>query len=238
MGRLFTILMIITVSAEARVQGNDPMKCILAKPMVAGSSVSFGLDGISFADHLVNKYGRQKNMIHEAYPGAAGETVISYPSFSRGIKSASVVLALDFFYWDQFSCQGPDGEKRVSDTIHALFKRSVNNGVPLVLGNITEGIAPFTRTRYEHACAETINHSLKVACDQFPKKCLFVDHRELIKFVNETFAPKLAGLSEVERARYIKMHITRDGVHPRTDAYAVIAEYLDQMIRASNLECK
>ncbi len=86
--------------------------------------------------------------------------------------------------------------------------------------------------------AKRINQKIKANCDENPKKCLVVDNDELAKYVSDHFAVKMAGLVGVERIDYAKTHITRDGIHPRTDSYAVIADFLDQKIRESKLECK
>src|SRR4051812_3344357 len=107
----FSFFCVIGITSSLLVQAKP---CLMNTPMITGASVSAGLDGTSFGDQLAAKYGAQKNLIHEAYSGITGETIEGYRTFNDKIKNASIVLALDFFYWDQFTCNEADSEARIS----------------------------------------------------------------------------------------------------------------------------
>jgi hypothetical protein len=234
----FTFSAAIITTLFSAISTAQAKPCLFSQTMITGASVSAGLDGISFGDQLAEKYGTQKKLIHEAYSGVSGNAIIGYRSFSEKVKSASIVIAMDFFYWDQTTCGSVDWDAKVSKTIDTLFDKTVKNGIPLVLGNLIHGHEPFGKLRYEAACADVINQKLKAACDLDSKKCLMIDNTEVDKTIVSFFMPKTAGLAPAEFQKYIYTHVTRDGVHPRTDAYAVIADYLDQQIQASPLQCK
>jgi hypothetical protein len=230
--------MFLVLNADA-AEKKDPMRCLMANSMVTGASISSGLDGVSFADQLTVKHSANKKLIREAYPGVTGEAIVTYPSFLKGMKSASFVMALDFFYWDQFTCREEGWESRLNQTLSVLFDRSVKVGVPLLVGTLTQGKDLFNKVRFVSGCGDQINLKVKEACDRNPKKCLLIDMDELFKHVKTHFAPKIAEHKvPQERVKYIKDHITRDAIHPRTTAYSVIAQYLDQAIQSSALECK
>lgn len=233
---LFFTFLIANTSMAASPGKMDPVKCMMSHPMVTGASISAGLDGFSFAEQLATKYGAQKRLIREAYPGVAGSEVITYPSFERGVHAASFVMALDFFYWDQFKCE--EGETQALKTVDQLFEKTVKKGIPLVVGLLGKGEGAFHKIRFDSKCGGAINQRLKQSCAESPNKCLLVNMGDLLKRMDEHYSPKVAGKSVQEKKEYAKEHITRDGVHPRTDAYSVMAEFLDQIIKASSLECK
>jgi len=229
---LTATLLLLFVNASAFAA--DHMGCLMKQMMITGASVSAGQDGYSFGDQLAVKYHSEKELIRNTHPGKSGAEVISLPNFREQAKKASLVLALDFFYWDQFHCD----ETKLSLTIDTLFQDTAKRGIPLAVGNIVPTQEPFSRMKYDESCAKLINQKLKAACDLHPKKCLLVDNEEVAKAINRHFRSELQGLSATDRSKYIQDHITRDGLHPRTDAYQVMTEYLDHLLQKSALECR
>jgi len=234
-------LMFNSANAADVLMNVDPMKCLMDHPLIAGASVSAGLDGVSFGDQLATRYKTEKKIIHEAYANVSGATVFNYQSFPNHVKEASVVVALDFFYWDQTTCD----LESINKTIDGLFQKTVKSGIPLVIGNLNPGHDYFKRLKYETECATKINQKLKSLCDQDPKKCLLINTAEMETFITGYFVSAIASVKAPnpdslgrEQEKYINVHITRDGVHPRTDAYTAIANYLEQTIQHSQIECR
>ena len=210
----------------------------MTKPMILGGSVSSGLDGTSFIEPLAEKYSVTKKVIREAYPGFEGSVILGYKSFTSKVQSASVVIALDLFYWDQFNCRLPNWNEENSKAIATLFQKTVKQGVPLLVGNLPRKQAPFDKVAHENPCADSINLKLKTLCDQSPTKCLMVENAEIATKVNEYFVPVLAALKPEERSLFARAKLTRDGIHPRSEAYRVIADIVNELLVNSTLQCK
>ena len=217
----------------------------MTAPLITGASVSAGLDGVSFGEQLAKKYHSQQKVRFETYPGTKGESIIEYPTFSAHVQRASVVIALDFFYWDQLACDDPEWksntenpfEKNIDKAITALFQESAAKGIPLVIGNLSPAQGPFENIKYEADCAAIINQKVKENCDQYPDKCLIIDVSDMAKFISDHFAPRLKLIADqANKDKYAREYITRDGIHPRTDAYGIIGKYLERMMKDSLLQ--
>lgn len=231
-------MIFVAVPSEAKKPESERPHCLMKRPMVTGAGFSSGIDGISYIHPLAEHYGTQDRVIQEAYPGNEGKVVVQYPSFRRNVKKASIVLALDFFYWDQAGCRDPEIKKKNEAAIEELFKRTVEEGIPLVIAKLVPRQSYFYHLRAENECLEAINAKLKALCDHEPEKCLLIDPTEITRRIERTFEPKLKALDEKERNLLIRAKITRDGIHPRTEAYEVIAKYMEEALRLSRLQCR
>jgi len=230
-------MIFVAVPAEAKSPESDRPFCLMKRPMITGAGFSSGIDGKSFIHPLAEFYGTQDKIIQEAYPGNEGKVVVQYPSFRRNAKKASIVLALDFFYWDQAGCRDVEIRKKNDEAIETLFARTVKEGVPLVIAKLVPRQSYFYHLR-ENDCLEAINAKLKALCDPEPEKCLLIDPTEITKRIERTFEPALKSMDEKDRHLFIRAKITRDGIHPRTEAYVVIAKYMEEALRLSRLQCR
>lgn len=212
--------------------------CLIDQLMVTGASVSAGFDGKSYAVQLAERYLKQDLLLDEAHSGERASVILARPAFAEKAKKASMVLALDLFYWDHLNSNEPEWETTTATAIDALFANTVKAGIPLVVGNILKPQDPFDKIVYRPKAAQFINTRLKTLCDAAPDRCFLIDNADMGDYVNTIFEPLVEQQEETVREEYIKEHITRDGIHPRTDAYAVMTAYLDLKIRASNLHCR
>jgi hypothetical protein len=231
-------MIFVAIPVEAKKPEQERPFCLMKRPMVTGAGFSSGIDGKSFIHPLAEFYGTQDKIIQEAYPGNEGKVVVQYPSFRRNVKKASIVLALDFFYWDQAGCRDPEMKKKNEQAIDALFGSTVEKGIPLVVAKLVPRQSYFYHLRAENDCLEALNVKLKARCDPEPEKCLLIDPSEITRRIERTFEPKLKALDEKERNLFIRAKITRDGIHPRTEAYEVIAKYMEEALRLSRLQCR
>jgi hypothetical protein len=235
---VFASMIFVVCPALAKKPDPDHPFCLMKRPMITGSGFSSGLDGASYIHPLAEHYGTQKQILQEAYPGTEGKVVVTYPSFHRNVKKASIVLALDFFYWDQAGCRDSNVKKQNDDAIDDLFEKTVDQGIPLVIARLVPRQTYFYHLRSENECLEAINAKLKQRCDPHPEKCLLIDPTEINRRIERSFEPKLKELDEKERNLFIRAKITRDGIHPRTEAYEVIAKYMEEALRLSRLQCR
>ena len=231
-------MIFVAVQAEAKTPEQERPFCLMKRPMITGAGFSSGIDGKSYIHPLAEHYGTQDKIIQEAYPGNEGKVVVQYSSFRRNVKKASIVLALDFFYWDQAGCRDLEIKKKNEEAIDALFGSTVEKGIPLVVAKLVPRQSYFYHLRAENDCLEAINAKLKARCDPEPEKCLLIDPTEISRRIERTFEPKLKVLDEKERNLFIRAKITRDGIHPRTEAYEVIAKYMEEALRLSRLQCR
>jgi hypothetical protein len=133
-------MIFVAIPVEAKKPEQERPFCLMKRPMVTGAGFSSGIDGKSFIHPLAEFYGTQDKIIQEAYPGNEGKVVVQYPSFRRNVKKASIVLALDFFYWDQAGCRDPEMKKKNEQAIDALFGSTVEKGIPLVVAKLVPQI--------------------------------------------------------------------------------------------------
>jgi hypothetical protein len=163
--------------------------------------------------------------------------ILSYPSVRQQLKNASSVIALDLFYWDQVSCGEPGWDEKNRKTIDSLFHSIVEKNIPLIIGNIAKQ-SVFPRAKVQQPCAEQINRRIKERCDAHPAQCLLVDLEALSKKIEKKFDDALSNLNAREANQLIREKITRDGIHPRTEAAVLMANAIEDAVKESKLECR
>ena len=230
-------IVLVALTAEAKSPDKTKPVCFFSNPMAAGAGISSGLDGKSHVDFLAERAKPGNRSIQEAYPGYAGNVIIDYKSFNENSKKTSAVFALDLFYWDQFACIESGWDARNAAAIDKLFKLTVKRGIPLIIGNIAKQSA-FPKAKVQGACAEVINQRIKERCDEVPTRCLLIDNALISKKVEDRYASTLAALEPKERNQFIREKITRDGIHPRSEASEVMADAIEEVIKDSRLECR
>ncbi len=235
---LIIAMVFVVPSVEAKPAKKEAPLCFLEIPMITGAGFSSGLDGESYIEHLTEKTSTQKNVIHEAYPGNEGKVILTYRSFHRNLKKASSVFALDFFYWDQLGCEDPSRKKQNEEAVTLLFEKTAAAGIPLIVGNLVGKQPYFTHLKDETPCTQAINAHLKKQCDQYPDRCLLIDLNEIGRKLERYYHPKIKEMSERDQNLFIRAKITRDGIHPRTEAYEVIATYMEEALKLSRLQCR
>lgn len=228
---------LIALPSDAKSTDHPNPFCFFQNPMALGAGLSSGLDGKSPVQFLAEKYRRGDQLIQEAYAGSAGHVILGYPSFRKQLHKTSAVIALDLFYWDQVACGEPGWDERNQKAIDQLYALTVNRGIPLVIGNISRQ-SVFPKFKIHQPCAELINQRLKERCEAVPQKCLIIDMNQLSRKIEEHFAQKLSTLDARETNIYTRGKITRDGIHPRTEAGEVIAGAVESWMRESRLSCR
>ncbi len=194
------------------------MKCVLARPLILGASVSSQYAAIDPGTLLARKYGTADGITRHAKPKKPSSEILSGVSDLQ-LSTASVVVALDLFFWDSRS--GDCGAAKQSVGLFA--QRLSNTGARLAVGNI-----PVTGGD----CGEPLSKTIADMCANLRSGCALVDLR-----TPSTQAAEKGGLDL--RDSWITVdELSADQLHPSRVGAQVIALDLEKALDGSPISCR
>jgi hypothetical protein len=117
-------------STATTTKTNAPAE-ILRKPLIIGASVSAGFGTLSPGDRLSRRFTGPASIINVARGGTPGR---DHDLKSELFKGRTVVLAMDFLFWDSAL---PQPQSSLNN-LDLLLKRAANENIPVVIGDIPE----------------------------------------------------------------------------------------------------
>jgi len=186
---------------------------LFARPLITGASVSANHGTASPGRRLALRFGADQKIKTAAFSGKPGREI--EPQLTDDLMSdRSVILALDFFFWDStIRASQPS-----LDAIDNLMKKAASHEVPIVLGDIPE-LLPFRQP-----ARKELNRHLRRACESYAR-CTLLEldglHQQLQR----------DGFIEMEGKKRTLSDIVPDGLHLSEVAANYLADFIVETIQ-------
>lgn len=180
--------------------------CLLDKALIVGASVSGQTYAPDPTTLLVERYGEPGGIVRRVKPGRPSTEILELVS-DDDIRKASVVSALDLFFWDT---RGGDCEAAAGRAVR-FVERVTALGRPLVVGNVPDSGGD---------CSKTVSAVIGKACAG--PLCRVADLRGLYAKVRQERKLVVAGVEVPAEALFAD----KERLHPSRLGSQAIADRL------------
>lgn len=208
-------LLLLVLFAQAAPK--DKLACLLARPLVVGASMSAQHLAPDPGTLLARDHGSQKAVTRRAFSHQPS-TVILPSVGDQDLAGASLVFALDLFFWDSKAGECRAAVQRVEEFAQRV--RAARR--PIVIGNIPPKGAP---------CDAVVSQRIESLCAAMPAQCVVSDLRGLAE------AAERDGSVLVNGVPVSKAELYPDGLHPSELGSRLLANGIEASLRASAIAC-
>lgn len=194
------------------------MRCLLARPLIVGASMSDQLTATDPGTLLARKWGGGPGVVRRAQAGRPSPDILAEVS-AEDLASASLVIALDLFFWDARRGPCATAVRHARDflgRLEGVGARAAFGSLPPQAGE----------------CGAAVSKALYKACRAAPSRCVVVDLGSPAEELDRT------GVIDGDGGRVPRGAVTKDGLHPTELAARGIADALERKLLASPLSCR
>ncbi|SFM82829.1 hypothetical protein [Nitrosomonas communis] len=213
-----TITPIVAIFLQVSALSKNVLSAeLLQKPLITGASVSADWGTLSPGKTLALRYTEKSNIKTIAFGGQPGQEVIKEIQ-SNDFKDRSIIIAVDFFFWDSTLPE-------INNSIKALEKmisQASNLNLPIVLGEIPELLPGRQINRIR------LNQEIATKCASY-KQCFLMPfdqlHRQVLK----------EGFLEIKGRKYSMRELVPDGLHLSQPTTEYLADIMFAILNNKNI---